>query len=140
MGIPTVLSNRRTELSIITEIAACCGDAIMRRCEDPADFDLRVGQAAVRAGVAGGVVSEARARGDLPGFVAAGAGRAGRPRGAVDRVLCADAYGDAADPGIAGTDSCGKSEGTFVRLRAVRTAGRRKLARAGSAKPHWRRI
>src|SRR6516165_7327624 len=123
MGIPTVLS-KRGKLSMITEIAACCGDAIMRRCEDPADFDLRVRQAAVRPGVAGRVVAEAWARGDLPGFVATGVERAGGARGAVDRVLCAHAYGDEADPGIAGTDSCRKSQGTFVRLWAVRAAGR----------------
>jgi len=77
----------------------------MRRREDPADFDVRVGKAAIRASLAGGVAAKARAPGKLPGFITTGAERAGRARSAADCVLCADAYGDAANFGAAGADS-----------------------------------
>src|SRR5215469_14116249 len=125
---------------MITEIAGCSGNAIMRRCEHSPDFHVRAGEAAVWAGLACGMAEEARPSGDLPGFVAADAWGASRAGSAADCVLCPDAHGDAPHAGASGTDSSCEPRSPFMRLRFVCSACGGKPARAWDRKLVWRRI
>jgi hypothetical protein len=65
----------------------------MSRCENSSHIYIRIGAAAVWAGIAGGVVEKARTRSDVPGFVARALERASNSRSWLSGVLCADAHG-----------------------------------------------
>ena len=88
-------------------------------------FDVRPRPAAVRPGVAGGVAAPRRAAGDVRRHLPDGpSGRADRRRGR-DRLLPADAHGDAARRAADGSLPGRQSRRARGRVRTLRAAQRR---------------
>src|SRR5258708_9434609 len=97
-----------------------------------------MGAAACWVGVAGGLVAEARASGDLPGSYAAGVGCASGGLGGVDCDLFTDAYGYSAGLQIDSFVAGAESGGAYLLLWVVCADERGVFAIAGGGNDSWR--